>query len=453
MIEDAELLRRYAEEKSEQAFAELVQRHIGLVYASALRRVGGDAQLAEDVTQQVFTEVARRATVLGRRPVLAGWLFTSARFAASKAVRTVRRRLEREQEAQIMVELSSDTAAGIDWEKARPVLDDAIGELDERDREAILLRYFEDRDFSSIGARFNLSENAARMRVERALEKLRTRLARRGVTSTAAVIATVLAQQTAVALPAGLATTVTSVALAAGGVASGAAAGFGSSAVITFMSMSKLQVGLAGALVVATGSGFLIQGRNIAELRSEITLLQEQNNEAVALKTENQRLRNTAAEMSTLRQDDVALAQLRDEAAALQATLQKVAQTNAARNAVPAASRPRPAITQRTSEAFQKLRPLQEAKDWSGMMNLVDSLVSGVEPTSYDMALILDMKAKLYVMQGQNSKAIEPFEKALQLSDQFKYFEPKVAHDIANNLAQLRFQAGLTKQLPPVQWF
>ena len=86
-------------------------------------------------------------------------------------------------------------------------------------------------------------------------------------------------------------------------------------------------------------------------------------------------------------------------------------------------------------------------------MNLLDSLVPGVGPTSYDMALILDMKAKLYVMQGQNSKAIEPFEKALQLSDQYKYFEPKAARDIANILAQLRFQAGLTKQLPPGQWF
>ena len=168
MIEDAELLRRYAEDKSEVAFAELVQRHLGLVYACALRRVGGNQQLAEDVAQQVFTDVARRATTLARRPVLAGWLFTSTRFAAAKAMRTARRRLEREQKAYIMQQLSQDVTARIDWEKARPVLDDAIGELSDVDREAVLLRYFEGRDFSSVGAKLNLTGNAARMRVERA---------------------------------------------------------------------------------------------------------------------------------------------------------------------------------------------------------------------------------------------------------------------------------------------
>jgi DNA-directed RNA polymerase specialized sigma24 family protein len=108
MIEDAELLRRYAEEKSEGAFAELVQRHLGLVYACALRRVAGDAQMAEDVTQLVFTDVARHAVALRRQPVLAGWLFTSTRFAAAKAMRTARRRLEREQKAYIMQQLSQD---------------------------------------------------------------------------------------------------------------------------------------------------------------------------------------------------------------------------------------------------------------------------------------------------------------------------------------------------------
>lgn len=453
MIEDAELLRRYVEDESEAAFAELVQRHLGLVYASALRRVGGDAQLAEDVTQQVFTDVARRAAVLASRPVLAGWLFTSARFAASKAVRAARRRLEREEEAQIMEILSHETAAPIDWEKARPLLDDAIGELDEKDREAILLRFFEGRDFSNIGARLQLRDNAARMRVERALEKLRTRLERSGVTSTATVIATVLAQQTAVAMPAGLATSVTSVALAAGAVGSGAAAGFGSSAAITLMSLSKLQIGMAGALAVAAATGLVIQGHRIAGLRSEFANLQQQNQEIVSLQIERQRLMATAVEVAALRLDDVALAHLRDEAAALQVTLQKVTHMNAAKRDATAISRPRPQVSVQTSEAFKKLKPLQERKDWSGMMSVLDGLGSQVGSTSYDMAVILDMKAKLYAMQNQFSQAIEPWEKALQLSDQFKYFEPKMSGDIATILAQLRYQAGLTKQLPPMPWF
>jgi RNA polymerase sigma factor (sigma-70 family) len=453
MIEDAELLRRYFEEKSEAAFAELVQRHLGLVYASALRRVGGDAQLAEDVAQQVFTDVARRAAVLARRPVLAGWLFTSARFAAAKAMRTARRRLEREKEAQIMEALTSESTAPVDWEKARPLLDDAIGELAERDREAILLRYFEDRDFSSIGARLNLSENAARMRVERALEKLRTLLARRSVTSTATAIATVLAQQTAVALPAGLATSVTSAALAAGGVAGGVAAGFGTSTVITFMSMTKLQIGLAGALAVAAGSGLVFQAHHSAGLRTEITNLQQQNQVVAAAQSERRRLMATAAEVESFRADDAALAQLRDEAAALQAKLQKVSQLNAAQRAATAPNRPRPAISQQTNATFQLLKPLQAAKDWPGMIRLLDRLESAVEPTSYDLALILDMKAKVYCMQNQFSQAIEPWEKALQLSDRFQYFEAKMSREIATMLAQLRYQAGLTQQLPPQPWF
>ncbi|MBI5691122.1 MAG: sigma-70 family RNA polymerase sigma factor [Verrucomicrobia bacterium] len=453
MIEDAELLRRYVEERSEAAFAELVQRHLGLVYATALRRVGGDSQLAEDVSQQVFTEVARRARVLQRRPVLAGWLFTSARFAASKAVRTARRRHQRELEAEIMEKLSPDPATPIDWEKARPVLDDVMGELEEPDREAILLRYFAARDYSSIGARLNLSENAARMRVERALEKLRTRLARRGVTSTATIIATVLAQQTAVAVPAGLATTVTSAALAAGGIAGGAAAGFGSSAALAFMSVSKLQVGLAGALAVATGTGIFLQARNLADLRDEISHLRQQNQAVVSSQAENQRLRSTVAEVAAWKSDDVALAQLRDEAAALQGTLQKAVQAGTGRNAGSAANRPRPTISQRTNLAFQSLKPLQQAKDWAGMMRVLDSLIPGAEPTSYDLALILDMKAKVHLMQNQFREAIAPWERALELSERFNYFDPKMARDIANNLAHLRYQAGLTTQLPPAQWF
>ena len=457
MTEDAELLRRYVEEKSEEAFAELVQRHLGLVYACALRRVGGDPQLAEDVAQQVFTDVARRATVLARRPVLAGWLFTSARFAAAKAMRTARRRLDREQEAHLMQELSQGTMAQFDWEKARPVLDDAIGELNERDREAILLRFFEGRDFPTMGAKLNLSDNAARMRVERALEKLRTLLEHRGVTSTAAAIATVLSHQAVVAMPVGLATSVTSAALAGGAIATGAGAGGGASAVITFMSVTKLQIGIAGALAVAGATGFVIQAQGNEGLRREMANLQRQNQEIASLQVENKRLENTAAEVAGLRQDDVALARLRDEAAALQESLQKMAQMSAAKTPDRAATEtntPARRFSAKTSAVFSKLKPLQEAKDWSGMIGLLDGLIPQIEPTSYDMAMILDMKAKLYLAQEQYSKAIEPWEKALQLSDQFKYFDDQQSCNLVYFLAQLRYQSGgPTSEVPQGLWF
>src|SRR5476649_2567244 len=121
MIEDAELLRRYAEEKSESAFAELVRRHVNFVYACALRRVGGDAHLAEDVTQHVFTALARGAPELARRDVLSGWLFTTARNASAQVVRGERRRQARESEAQLMNELTASSAHDAEWERLRQI--------------------------------------------------------------------------------------------------------------------------------------------------------------------------------------------------------------------------------------------------------------------------------------------------------------------------------------------
>src|SRR5687767_9852564 len=124
MPDDAELLRRYAESRSEDAFAELVGRRIDLVYSIALRQVGGDAHLARDAAQRVFSDLARKAAVLSHRPVLSGWLYQSTRFAANDLVRTERRRRVREQEAQAMHELTHNSARDAEWQKIRPVIDE-----------------------------------------------------------------------------------------------------------------------------------------------------------------------------------------------------------------------------------------------------------------------------------------------------------------------------------------
>ena len=171
MTPDCELLRQYARTQSEAAFAELVQRHVNLVYSAALRQVNGDAHLAQDVAQTVFTDLARKASSLSRRATLTGWLYTSAHFAAAKIVRTENRRRDREEKFmreptnEYVPEVGRVTPCAPDWETLRPVLDDAMHELKETDREAILLRYFENRQFAEVGVKLGLNENAARMRV------------------------------------------------------------------------------------------------------------------------------------------------------------------------------------------------------------------------------------------------------------------------------------------------
>ncbi len=247
MSDDAQLLRRYAEEKSEAAFAELVSRHLDLVFSAALRQVGGDVHRAHDVAQVVFTALARKAAEVAQHPVLVGWLYTATQHAAAKIRRTEARRRAREQEAHAMNEmLSSDSSAAVDWARVRPALDDAMRELNDSDRAAVLLRFFSHRPFAEIGAALDLTEDAARMRVERALDKLHAQLARRGVTSTASALAAVLANQAVAAAPAGLAASITASSLLSGA-SLGLVAG-----ILNFMSATKFTFLAVAAVVIFT---------------------------------------------------------------------------------------------------------------------------------------------------------------------------------------------------------
>jgi RNA polymerase sigma factor (sigma-70 family) len=252
MQDDAELLRRYADEKSEPAFTKLVARHIDLVYSAALRQVGGDVHRAHDVAQIVFATLARRASSLGGHPALPGWLYNTTQHVARRTLRAEYRRRAREAEALRMSEIDRNDRSPVEWERIRPVLDDAMRELAERDREAVVLRFFARRPFAEIGRALGLSEDAARMRVERALEKLRGRLERRGVSSTASALSLGLGHQAVSAAPAGMVASVASSALA--GAASEAAVG----PVLSFfhlMNASKIVGGLgvlAAVLMVST---------------------------------------------------------------------------------------------------------------------------------------------------------------------------------------------------------
>jgi RNA polymerase sigma factor (sigma-70 family) len=214
MIDDEQLLRQYRQERSETAFSELVARHIDLVYSAALRMVNGDSHLAQDVTQIVFTDLARKAWGLPRGVMLAGWLYRHTRYTGAKTVRTERRRQTREQTAMEMNAPDDNTEPK--WELIAPHLDEGMSRLSAADRDAIVLRFLKQQDFHAVGAALGISEDAAQKRVSRALEKLRGFLTRRGVTLTATALASALGAEAVTAAPAGLAVSVTAASLAGG---------------------------------------------------------------------------------------------------------------------------------------------------------------------------------------------------------------------------------------------
>src|ERR1043166_5619256 len=178
MTDSQILLAEYVRTGSENAFRELVARYVDLVYSTALRLVEGDTHRAEDVAQVVFADLARAARTLSSDVMLGGWLHRHTCFVAANTLRGERRRQSRERQAVEMNALQ--TNSGADFSQVAPLLDEAINELDEADRTAILLRFFEEHDFRSVGQALGSNEDAARMRVTRALEKLETLLKRPG---------------------------------------------------------------------------------------------------------------------------------------------------------------------------------------------------------------------------------------------------------------------------------
>jgi RNA polymerase sigma factor (sigma-70 family) len=248
MDTDKQLLERYARDASEAAFRELVQRHINLVYSAAVRETRGNASMAEDITQAVFTELAQRATKLLGHPALSGWLYTCVRRMTANVRRAEERRQRREREAFDMNQLLSSGPADNLWHQVWPVLDDVMHELDEEERTMMVLRFFEGRNFREVGGAFGLTENAARMRVDRSLEKLRGLLSKRGVTSTASALAVVLTAGAATVAPSALASTVAATAVGAAGV--GASSTF---ALTRLLSVTKTQVVTSALLLGVAG--------------------------------------------------------------------------------------------------------------------------------------------------------------------------------------------------------
>ncbi len=262
MSEDSQLLQSYAATGSEAAFSELARRHVDLVYSAALRLLNGDAHRAQDLAQQVFCELARRAPQLARHPALVGWLYTTTRQMACRIIRTEQRRAAREQVAHTMNEITRQTGTPPNWDQLGSVLEDAMHELAEADRLAILMRFFNNKSLRDTGAELGVSENAARMRIDRALDRLRQNLQRKGISSTGVALATALSSNAVQTAPAAF-----SASIAAGALAGVASKGGTSLSLIKLMAATKLKIGLA--LVIIAGAAAIYHSEHAARLASD----------------------------------------------------------------------------------------------------------------------------------------------------------------------------------------
>jgi RNA polymerase sigma factor (sigma-70 family) len=271
MTSDLDLLRQFARENSQDAFAEIVRRHLNLVYSAARRQVRSP-QLAEEIAQSVFADLARNADKLnnatGGTPVLTAWLYAVTRRTAIDAIRKESRRQLRE---QIAVEMTNMNATSADWTHIEPLLDDAMAALDETDRSAILLRYFENKNLREVGEALGASEDAAQKRVSRAVERLREFFSKRNVTIGASGLAVLISANAVQSAPIGLAATISTATVLAG-------TAVHTSTVVTAtktIAMTTIQKTLITAtLAVVAGAG-IYEARQGAQLREQVQTLQQ----------------------------------------------------------------------------------------------------------------------------------------------------------------------------------
>lgn len=297
-------LEQFVSTGSESVFEALVKTHADWVYSAARRIVGGDAHLAEDVTQTVFVDLARKAKTLPADVVLSAWLYRHTFFVASSTVRTEQRRRKREHEATAM-DIKSDNQ----WEELEPHLDDVLNDLPETDREALILRFFEKLDFRTVGERFGIGEDAAQKRVSRAIERLRTGFANRGLTVTGVTLASSLLSHAVIVAPTALASSTVSTAFASAVGGTGFILG-----IKHFLSMNFIKPIVGAALLTGVSVPLFLQHQSLETLRGQNDSLSSEIEQMAMIRAENDRLAKLAvdyAELERLRGEHLELLELR----------------------------------------------------------------------------------------------------------------------------------------------
>ena len=322
MKADTQLLRDYAEAKSQDAFAELVRRHLDLVYSAALRQVRSP-QLAEEISQSVFTDLARAADQLKPDTVLTAWLYQVARRTAIDVIRRESRRQARERLAVEMAAMNTSA----DWTHIEPLLDDAMETLDEPDRAAILLRFFENKSLREVGQSLGTSDDAAQKRVSRAVERLREFFSKRGIAIGASGLIVLVSANAVQSAPVALVATIFTAATLAG-TAVHTSATIATTKAVAMTTLQKTVVATTIAVLAGTG---IYQARQNSQLREQNQALQQQqtplaeqvrqlqtnlteaNSKLADLLAENARAKTNSAEAELLK--------LRGEVGVLQAEL------------------------------------------------------------------------------------------------------------------------------------
>jgi RNA polymerase sigma factor (sigma-70 family) len=268
---DVQLLRDYAEDGHEAAFRELVTRHADFVFSAALRQVNSP-DLAGDIAQGVFTDLAHKARLLAEQMPgsLAGWLHRGTRYAALNHLRDTRRRLANERQAMEQLLINSESAP--DWERIRPVLDEALDSLGDEDREALLLRYFKNQDFRAVGLALGVSDDTAQKRVSRAVERLREFFSKRNVTIGASGLVVLISANAIQAAPVGLAATISAAAILAG-TAVHTSTIIAATKTIAMTTLQKTFI--AATLTAAIGTG-IFEAHQASQLREQNQTLQQQ---------------------------------------------------------------------------------------------------------------------------------------------------------------------------------